>query len=121
MACNCCFCFCCNDNGGGSQSATLIPIIAGGDTTAKTIDSTGSIGDFIRLVIKDAAGTILETTPSVANTGTNTLSFTSNIDNGYVLCLQVSNDNNFSGFVGSGIAQTEVTIPTPNLGFNPIP
>ena len=99
--------------GGTDPDATpLDAVIDGADTDNKSIDTTGSTGDYIRLVIKDKNGNIQEVTSFEPNTGTNVIPYTSNPDNLWTICVQTSNDTTFTT-----IDEECITIPDPNIGF----
>jgi hypothetical protein len=99
------------NNGGGSDN--LLAVIVNYDDGLKEIDSTGSLGDEVRAVIRRALVDI-EITPGEVNTGTNQIDYTSVLQNGDVLCVQASN----TGF--ATFDEDCKTIPTPDFGFVPI-
>jgi len=85
----------------------------GYDGDGLTVDSTGSIGDDVRVVIT-RDGIVIETTAGEPNTGTNQIEYTVELENGDIICVQASYDN-FATYA------TECrTIPTPGFGFVPI-
>ncbi len=90
-----------------------VAVIAGVDYVGDQIDSSGSQGDEVRGQIV-RSGIILETTPPEDNTGSNSIDFTTDLQNGDQLCVQAS----YSGF--STYAQDCGIIPTPDFGFVPV-
>ena len=79
----------------------------------KTIDTTGSIGPYIRIAIK-RNGVIIERSKVETNTGTNQIAFQMSLKNGDKLCTQVSRGKSF--FTGEYVEDCRI-IPIPNLGF----
>jgi len=79
----------------------------------KTIDTTGSVGPYIRMAIK-RNGVIIERSLAEINTGTNQIAFQTNLKNGDKLCTQVSRDKSF--FLGEYVEDCKF-IPVANLGF----
>lgn len=94
----------------------LRAVIVTPNYTAKTVDSTGSEGLFIRLVIKRNGVTIQATTPEL-NTGTNQIAYTEELSNGDQLIVQTSQGDRF--FNGEYV-QDAKWIPKSNLGFAPV-
>lgn len=79
----------------------------------KTIDTTGSVGPYIRIAIK-RNGVIIERSLAEINTGTNQIPFQTSLKNGDKLCTQVSRNKSF--FPGEYVEDCK-SIPVPNLGF----
>ena len=102
---------CSRSQKGGSRP--LLAIIAGVDNNTSTADSTGSVGDEVRVAIK-RNGIVIETTPGEVNNGNNQINITGPLQNGDVVCVQASND----GFLTYD--EDGHTIPTPLFGFVPI-
>lgn len=99
--------------GTGIPAILLQARIGAFDSGAKTVESDNSIGDEVRLQIKRGASTI-ETTTAQVNTGVSMfLVYTSTVQNGDILCVQVSN-NGFSSY-----DEDCRTIPTPQFEFVP--
>lgn len=82
------------------------------DDVAKTIDSTGTLGDLVKAKIL-RRGVVIEQTTYVPNTGNNQLPYTSNLQNGDQLCVVAT-------YIGGGENEDCGFIPTPGLGFVPI-
>ncbi len=95
----------------------LRAVIAAGDIENGVIDTSGSLGSYIRLVIR-RRDTVLEVTPAEKNTGSNLLSYTATLDNLDEICVQVSCAAHFPGWINSAtLKEVCHVIPDPNLGF----
>ncbi len=99
---------------------TIIPVgvqavakVVNYDNIANTVDSTGSIGDHVKLVIK-RSGLIIETSAPEVNTGTNQIAYVSVLQNGDVICIHATYDN-FATY-----DEDCKTIPIPLFGFTAI-
>ena len=91
----------------------LLAVIEGVNNNALTVDSTGSVGNEVRVVIK-RNGIVIESTPGEVNNGNNQINITGPLQNGDVVCVQASN-NGFLTYDEDGH-----TIPTPLFGFVPV-
>lgn len=111
---NCCCCCCCCKNNQNSGGGTLNPVLVNYNNNLKTIDNTGSQGVYIRNVIKSGNGVIKETSAIEENTGDNQIAFATDLENGDIICTQVSNETTFST---GAFAETCYVIPTPMVGF----
>ena len=80
------------DTGNPNPFDNLIAKIVNYDNVNYTIDSTGSVGDEVRAIIK-RNGVIIETTTAETNTGSNQIPFTVTLENGDELCVEVSNNS----------------------------
>lgn len=98
---------CCRRN--RESGPTLQAVFSGFDDSPESVDGSGSIGIYIRLVIED----IGYTSPVEVNTGTNIFDISSvygDLSNGDTICVQVSNTMDFM------ILDEDCrTIPTPGV------
>lgn len=97
-------------------SDNLKAVIVIPNYVAKTVDSTGSKGLFIRLVIKRNGVTIQATIPEL-NTGINQIAYTEELSNGDQLIVQVSQGDRF--YSGEYLEDAK-WIPKSNLAFAPV-
>lgn len=85
----------------------------GYDGGTMTVDSTGSIGNEVRVVIT-RDGVVIETTNGEANNGDNQITYTTPLQNGDIVCVHAS----FDGF--QTYSSDCKVIPTPGFGFVPV-
>lgn len=90
-----------------------VAVIQGYDDNPKNVDTTGSQGTFVRVVIT-RGGVVIETTPGVTNDGTTDVPYIITLQNGDLLCVHSSYDN----FLTYAVACKQ--IPTPAFGFVPV-
>lgn len=98
----------------------LKAVIGALDNAADRVFSDNSIGDWVRLQIS-RNGVVIETTEAVAHTGGNMpLTYTAVLQNGDVICVQLANEQDFSG----NWVEDCRTVPTPRFTFvtpTPVP
>lgn len=85
---------CCRRTWDNAQP-TLLAVFAGWDDSPTSVDASGSVGIYIRLVIAD----IGYTSPVEVNTGSNGFDISSvygDLSNGDTICVQVSNTMDFA-------------------------
>ena len=81
----------------------------GYDDVAMTVDTTGSIGYYVRIRIR-RNGAYIETTAGEVNTGFNVIAYATNLQNGDEIIVEVSNSSLFYP-----IDQESRFIPTPGI------